>query len=143
MSNQINFLALAKAVAFIIWADKKIKKNEISSARSVFEKYGIKWDDVEPVIRDYLKEFSEASYLNNFDEQLFNDIDVSKALGNIDFNVDDSKQILDELSKIVFSDNIVTKQEVRIIHLIAQASGLELEYATISMIKAIQEKYCS
>lgn len=142
MSNQINFLALAKAVAFIIWADKKIKKTELTSARSVFEKYDIKWNDVEPIIRDYLKEFSEATYLYNFDEQLFNDIDINKALGNIDFNVDDPKKILDELSKIVFSDNIVTKQEVRIIHLIAQASGLELEYATISMIKAIQEKYC-
>ncbi|MDY6419525.1 MAG: TerB family tellurite resistance protein, partial [Succinivibrio dextrinosolvens] len=59
MTETIN--KVAKACAFVIFADGKIDQSEIDAAKKIFEKYQLDSTEGEKLIRKYLDDFIDAS----------------------------------------------------------------------------------
>lgn len=133
MSSTLN--NFAKACAFLIYADNKIEKEEIESAKAIFDKYHLDANEGEKLIKKYLDDFIDASDDPKEEESDF-------VLGNLELEGIDSFEVLKDLALIIVSDGEICFDEVANVHLLAEAFGLDSVFSTIAILEAIKGK-CS
>lgn len=126
---------LAKACAFIIFADGKIDSTELDSSKFIFEKYGFDWFEGETLIKTYLDKFIDASESENTAES---DQDIT--LGNLEIDGVDCFDILKDLAKIAISDGEITFSEVSVIHLLGESFGLEPSLSSVALLNAVKDQ---
>jgi len=126
---------LAKACAFVIFADGKIEVSELDSSKSIFEKYGFDWFEGETLIKSYLDKFIDESESENTDES-----DNDMILGDLEIDGIDSFEILQDLARITISDGEMTFNEVGVIHLLGDAFGLDPSLSSVALLNAVKEQ---
>ncbi len=124
---------LAKACAFIIFADEKIDQSEIDTAKAIFDKYHLDSRDGEKLIKQYLDEFIDASEEPKEEESVFE-------LGDLEIYDIDSFEVLKDLSLIMVSDNEISLQEVENIHFLCKAFGLDPIFSSLAILNAVKTK---
>lgn len=59
--EQDSLYKIAKACAFVIFADGKIEQSEIEASKKIFDKYQLDSTEGEKLVRKYLDDFIDAS----------------------------------------------------------------------------------
>lgn len=126
---------LAKACAFVIFADGKIEASELDSSKYIFEKYGFDWFEGETLIKTYLDKFIDASESDTTD-----DSDQDITLGNLEIDGTDSFEILKDLAKLTVSDGEITFSEVSVIHLLGESFGLDPSLSSVALLNAVKDQ---
>jgi uncharacterized tellurite resistance protein B-like protein len=127
---QIN--ALVKAVAFIMWADEKIEEEEWVSAKGIFEKYKLSWEEAKPLLEEYIEVLIDES------EEDLEEVDETLDIGSIDFGDKvDRYDVLNDLAGLVVADKVIDFREIDVLHTIAKAVNAAPEMATASLLNAV------
>lgn len=124
---------IAKACAFVIFADEKIEHSEIDAAKTIFDKYHLDSNEGEKIIKQYLDEFIDAS-----DDPKEEESDYD--LGDLEIEGIDSFEVLKDLSLIMVSDNKICYSEVEIIHLLCESFGLDPIFSSLAILNAVKNK---
>lgn len=124
---------IAKACAFVVFADEKIEQSEIDAAKSIFDKYHLDRDEGEKLIKQYLDEFIDAS-----DDPKEEESDY--VLGDLEIEGIDSFEILKDLALIMVADGEIKYPEVEIIHMLCEAFGLDPIFSSLAILNAIKSK---
>ena len=124
---------LAKACAFVIFADEKIDNSEIDAAKAIFDKYQLDSGEGIKLIKNYLDEFIDAS-----DDPKEEESDY--VLGDLEIDGIDSFEILKDLALIMVADGEIKYQEVEIIHMLCEAFGLDPIFSSLAILNAIKSK---
>ncbi|MDY6415695.1 TerB family tellurite resistance protein [Succinivibrio dextrinosolvens] len=131
MTETIN--KVAKACAFVIFADGKIDQSEIDAAKKIFEKYQLDSTEGEKLIRKYLDDFIDASDDPKEEEADYN-------LGDLEIEGIDSSEVLKDLALIIVADNEISYPEVEIIHMLCEAFGLDPIFSSLAILNALKNK---
>ncbi len=131
MSSVIN--NLAKACAFVIFADGKIEIPELDTAKALFEKYGLDWFEGETLIKKYIDSFIDKSEDEKEEESDFE-------LGEIHFDDVDSFEVLKDLALICATDGEISIGEIDVIHSLAEAFELDGRFASLALFNAVKSK---
>lgn len=131
MTETIN--KVAKACAFVIFADGKIDQSEIDAAKKIFEKYQLDSTEGEMLIRKYLDDFIDASDDPKEEEADYN-------LGDLEIEGIDSSEVLKDLALIIVADNEISYPEVEIIHMLCEAFGLDPIFSSLAILNALKNK---
>lgn len=131
MTGTIN--KVAKACAFVIFADGKIDQSEIDAAKKIFEKYQLDSTEGEKLIRKYLDDFIDASDDPKEEEADYN-------LGDLEIEGIDSSEVLKDLALIIVADNEISYPEVEIIHMLCEAFGLDPIFSSLAILNALKNK---
>ena len=126
---------LAKACAFVIFADGKVEVSELDSAKALFEKYELDWFEGETLIKQYLDSFIDAS-----EEEHTDSTNQEIYLGNLELEGIDCFEVLKDLATIIVSDGEVAYGEVEIIHILTEAFGLDSIFASLALLTAVANK---
>ena len=123
---------IAKACAFVIFADGKIEQSEIDAAKALFSKYNLDSVEGEKIVKQHLDSFIDASD----DPKEEADYDLS----DLEIEGFDSFEILKDLALIIVADNEITYQEVDIIHMLCKAFGLDAIFSSLAILNALKDK---
>lgn len=122
---------IAKACAFVIFADGKIDKAEIDSAKALLKKYGFDENEGEILLKKELDAFiDESEEEQNDSEEIL--------LGNLTLEDIDSFEILKDLALIAAADVNVSINEIDIIHSLAEAFELDPRFASMAILNAVK-----
>ena len=124
---------LAKACAFVIFADGKIEVQELDTAKALFEKYGLDWFEGETLIKKYIDSFIDESEDEKEEESDFE-------LGKIHFDDVDSFEVLKDLALICAADGEISIGEIDVIHSLAEAFELDGRFASLALFNAVKAK---
>lgn len=131
--EQDSLYKIAKACAFVIFADGKIDQSEIDAAKKIFEKYQLDSTEGEKLIRKYLDDFIDASDDPKEEEADYN-------LGDLEIEGIDSSEVLKDLALIIVADNEISYPEVEIIHMLCEAFGLDPIFSSLAILNALKNK---
>lgn len=124
---------LAKAFAFVIFADGKIEQSEIDAAKKIFDKYQLDSSKGEKLIGKYLDDFIDASEEPKEEESDYD-------LGDLEIEGIDSFEVLKDLALIIVADNEISYPEVEIIHMLCEAFGLDPIFSSLAILNAFKDK---
>ena len=119
---------LAKACAFVVFADERIEASEIEAVKGIFAKYGFDSAEGEAAAMRYLDGFIGKSGEKGADETI--------RLGKLAITGADTFEILKDLAGIAVSDGEMSMGEVEVIHLLAEAFGLHPVLASLALLHA-------
>ena len=129
---RVNLNGLAKIVAGVLWADKKVVEEEWSAAEGIFERYDVPWKDAKKKIESYLEDLSG---MGKEDKELLGAEEgfeiESVYLGEID-----EFDLLSDLALLIVADKEISFTEIKILHRIAHAINTPKEFATAAILKA-------
>lgn len=129
----VNKQGLAKAVAFVAWADGKLEDSELAFADAIFKKYGISDAESSTLVKEYIDVFLDVD--DNPDSP---ETDEEIDLGVIDFGEVDSYEVLKDLAVLASADGVISSSEVDVLHLIAKANNRSPEEATLALLHAVK-----
>lgn len=122
---------IAKACAFVIFADGKIDNAEIDSAKALLKKYDFDENEGEILLKKELDAFiDESEEEQNDSEEIL--------LGNLALEDIDSFEILKDLALIAAADGNVSINEIDIIHSLAEAFELDPRFASMAILNAVK-----
>ena len=124
---------IAKACAFVIFADGKIAQSEIDATKALFEKYNLDSVEGEKLVKQHLDSFIDAS--DDLKEE-----ETDYDLTDLEIDGIDSFDVLKDLALIIVADNEITYQEVDIIHLLCGAFGLDPIFSSLAILNALKDK---
>lgn len=128
----VNLNGLAKIVARVLWADKKIMEEEWSAAEHIFARYDVPWKDAEKKVESYLEELSGMEEEDEEFIEAEGDFEIESVyLGEID-----EFDLLSDLALLIVADKEITFTEIKILHRIAEAIDKPKEFATAAILKA-------
>lgn len=122
---------IAKACAFVIFADEKIDQSEIDSAKSLFKKYGFDEKDGEAFLKKELNSFIDES-----EEEKNEEDNIS--LENLVLEDIDSFEVLKDLTLIAVADGEISVNEIDVIHSLSEAFDLEQRFASMAILNALK-----
>ncbi len=122
---------IAKACAFVIFADGSIDKAEIDSAKEIFKKYGLDENKGKDLLKKELDLFIDES-----EEEKAEEADIN--IGELAIEDIDSFEILKDLTSIAVADGELSTAEVDVIHSLAEAFGLDSRFATMAILNAVK-----
>lgn len=126
----VNKQGLAKAVAFVAWADGKLEDSELVFANAIFKKYEVSDEDASALVKDYMDVFLDADDTPETEEDI--------NLGVIDFGEVDSYEVLKDLAGLAATDGEISSREVDVLHHIARANNQSPQLATMALLHVIQ-----
>jgi uncharacterized tellurite resistance protein B-like protein len=128
----VNKQGLAKAVAFIAWADGKFEDSELAFVNTIFKKYEVSETEVPALVKEYIDGFLDA-------DDTIDDSETQQEinLGVIDFGEVDSFEVLKDLADLAGADGVISLQEVYVLHMIAKANNRSPEEATLALLHAV------
>lgn len=129
----VNKQGLAKAVAFIAWADGKLEDSELAFANAIFNKYEVPETEASALLKEYIEVFLDAD-----DTPDAPDTEEEINLGVIDFGDVDSYEVMKDLAGLAATDGEISSREVDVLHQIAKANNQSPQLATMSLLLAIQ-----
>lgn len=131
--EQDSLYKIAKACAFVIFADEKIEQSEIEASKKIFDKYQLDSTEGEKLVRKYLDDFIDAS-----DDPKEEESDYD--LGDLEIEGIDSSEVLKDLALIIVADNEISYPEVEIIHMLCEAFGLDPIFSSLAILNALKNK---
>jgi uncharacterized tellurite resistance protein B-like protein len=128
---------IAKAIAFVVWADNKVEQSELDCAAKIFAKYGLDEKAGLAAVKTEIDNFIDLKEEEIGDDEV---IESPLDLGDISSDEYDSFELLEDLADIVLADGVLETNEVGMIHLIGKAMNLEPELVTAALLKAAAKK---
>lgn len=129
----VNKQGLAKAVAFIAWADGKLEDSELAFANAIFNKYEVPATEASVLLKEYIEVFLDADDTPDAPET-----EEEIYLGVIDFGDVDSYEVLKDLASLAAADGVISYREVDVLHQIAKANNRSPEEATLALLHAVK-----
>lgn len=131
---QGNARGLAKAVAFVLWADEKVTAEEHEASRSLFEKHGVAWVDAKPMLEEAMEEILDES---DSDEEADSDggeiecdlVDPGEGI--------DSLELMVDLARLACADGELAWEEIEVLHAIGRAMQQAPEVVTAAVATAV------
>jgi uncharacterized tellurite resistance protein B-like protein len=132
----MNIDALAKASAFVLWADGKIEEDELKAVDSLFEKYGVDDTKGKKLLKEWLDDFIDAGEET---EEEIEETEEDISIGVIDFGEVDEVEILTDLAVLACSDKKLAMSEIEIIIQIAEAMNVSHVLSTAAIVSAVKK----
>ena len=122
---------IAKACAFVIFADGLIDRAEIDSAKKIFKKYGLDENKGEDLLKKELDLFIDES-----EDEKTEDADIY--IGELALEDIDTFEVLKDLTSIAVADGELSTAEVDVIHSLAESFCLDSRFATMAILNAVK-----
>lgn len=134
----MNRSAFIQAAAIILWADEKVEPEEMTAAKTFFEKYGIDWTTAEAELQKEIGELLDPG------EEGEEESETDLALNVIDFGAGiDQMEVFRELCLLACADNQLDWIEVDILHRLAEAMNIQKEVVTGSLAAVVAQTKCA
>ena len=130
----VNKQGLAKAVAFIAWADGKLEDSELASANAILKKYEVPENEASVLVKEYIEAFLDADDTPDAPET-----EEEINLGVIDFGEVDSFEVLKDLAELAAADGVIASREVDVLHLIARANNQAPQLVTMALLHVVSK----
>ena len=129
---RVNLNGLARIVARVLWADKKVMEEEWSAAEGIFKRYDIPWKDAKKKIESYLEDFLG---MGKEDEE-FIEAEEDFGIESVYLGEIDEFDLLSDLALLIVSDKEISFTEIKALHRIADAINIPKEFATAAILNA-------
>jgi hypothetical protein len=129
-----NNAGLARAVAFVLWADDKVTAEEHEVSRQLFEKHGVGWSEAKAMLEEAMEDILDES--DSDDEADTDGEEIECGLVDIGEGID-ALELLVDLARLACSDGELAWEEIEVLHAIARAMHQAPEMVTAAVATAM------